>query len=108
MPGPNEVRDLTPEEVAAGLSAGNVMLVDVREPSETQIERIPGSVLSPLSQFDPHALPDPGGRTVVFSCGSGVRSLRAAEAALAAGLPYGAHLVGGLKAWKAAGFLTER
>ena len=63
MSGPNEVRDLTPEEVAAGLSAGNVMLVDVREPNETQIERIPGSVLSPLSQFDPHALPDPDGRT---------------------------------------------
>ena len=108
MSEPNEVRDLTPEQVAAGLSAGNVMLVDVREPSETQIERIPGSVLSPLSQFDPQALPDPGGRTVVFSCGSGIRSLRAAEAALAAGLPYAAHLAGGLKTWKAAGFPTER
>ena len=63
MSEPNEVRDLTPEEVAAGLSAGNVMLVDVREPNETQIECIPGSVLLPLSQFDPHALPDPEGRT---------------------------------------------
>ena len=108
MLGPNDIRDLTAEDVAAGLSAGEIMLVDVREPNETQMGRIPGSVLSPLSQFDPHALPDPQGRTVVFSCGVGVRSLRAAEAALAAGLPYDAHLVGGLKAWKAAGFPTER
>ena len=54
MPGANDVRDLTAEEVAAGLSAGKMMLVDVRELNETQIERIPGSVLSPLSQFDPH------------------------------------------------------
>ena len=108
MPGANDVRDLTAEEVAAGLSAGKMMLVDVRELNKTQIERIPVSVLSPLSQFDPHALPDPNGRTVVFSCGVGIRSLRAAEAALAAGLPYDAHLAGGLKAWKAAGFPTER
>ncbi len=72
------------------------------------MERIPGSVLLPLSQFDPYSVPDPAGRTVVFSCGVGMRSLRAAEAALAAGLPYDAHLAGGLKAWKAAGFPTER
>jgi rhodanese-related sulfurtransferase len=44
----------------------------------------------------------------VFSCGVGIRSLRAAEAALAAGLPYDAHLAGGLKAWKAAGFPTDQ
>jgi rhodanese-related sulfurtransferase len=49
MPGASDVRDLTAEEVAAGLSAGKMMLVDVREPNETQIERIPGSVLSPSS-----------------------------------------------------------
>ncbi len=108
MAGPKEVRNLMPQEVAAGLAAGTVVLVDVREPNETSVERIPGSVLLPLSQFDPHSVPDPAGRTVVFSCGVGMRSLRAAEAALAAGLPYDAHLAGGLKAWKAAGFPTER
>jgi rhodanese-related sulfurtransferase len=107
MDGPKQVRDLTAHDVAAGLSAGTVMLVDVREPNETMVERTPDSVLLPLSQFDPHAVPDAGGRTVVFTCGSGIRSLRAAEAALAAGLPYDAHLAGGLKAWKAAGFPTE-
>jgi rhodanese-related sulfurtransferase len=102
------VRDLTAQEVADGLAANTIMLVDVREPNETMAERIPGAVLLPLSRFDPHDIPDPEGRTVVFSCGSGIRSLRAAEAALDAGLPYGAHLAGGLKAWKAAGFPTER
>jgi rhodanese-related sulfurtransferase len=45
---------------------------------------------------------------VVFTCATGIRSLRAAEAALAAGYPYDAHLSGGLKSWKAAGFPTER
>jgi len=65
-------------------------------------------VLLPLSQFDPDSIPDPGQRTVVFSCGSGVRSVRAAEMAQAAGLPYDAHLAGGIRAWKAAGLPTER
>ena len=105
---PEAVRDLTPQEVAAGLAAGSILLVDVREPNETAVERIPGAVLVPLSRFDPDDIPDPQGRTVVFMCAVGIRSLRAAEAALAGGYPYGAHLAGGLKSWKAAGFPTER
>ena len=105
---PEAVRDLTPQEVAAGLEAGSMLLVDVREPNETAAERIPGSVLLPLSFFDPDDIPDPQGRTVVFTCAVGMRSLHAAETALAAGYPYGAHLAGGLKSWKAAGFPTEQ
>jgi rhodanese-related sulfurtransferase len=106
--GRGSVRDLTPEEVAAGLTAGDILLIDVREPKETDAERIPGALLAPLSQFDPINLPDPRGRTVVFTCGSGVRSIKAAEIAQAAGLGYDAHLAGGLKAWKAAGLPTEK
>jgi rhodanese-related sulfurtransferase len=106
--GGGEIRNLTPEDVANGLQAGEMILVDVREPNETAIERIPGAVLLPLSTFDPTELPDPDGRAIVFSCGSGVRSIKAAEIAQAAGLPHNAHLAGGLKAWKAAGLPTER
>jgi rhodanese-related sulfurtransferase len=105
--GRGEVHDFTAEEVAEGLEAGDMLVIDVREPNETAIERIPGAVLAPLSTFDPDDLPDPGGRTVVFSCASGIRSVKAAEIALAAGRPFNAHLVGGLKAWKAAGLPTE-
>jgi rhodanese-related sulfurtransferase len=78
---PEAVRDLTPQEVAAGLEAGSTLLIDVREPNETAAERIPGSVLLPLSRFDPDDIPDPQGRAVVFACAAGIRSLRAAEAA---------------------------
>ena len=105
---PEAVRDLTPQEVAAGLETSSILLIDVREPQETAAERIPGSVLLPLSRFDPDEVPDPQGRAVVFTCAAGIRSLRAAEAALAAGYPYDAHLGGGLKSWKAAGFPTEQ
>lgn len=105
--GRGEVRDLTAEEVSAGMMDGTILLVDVREPRETEVERIPGAILLPLSVFDPGDIPDPNGKTVVFSCASGVRSIKAAEVAQAAGLPYDAHLAGGIKAWKASGFPTE-
>ena len=101
------VRDLSAEEVAAELAAGRILLVDVREPRETAQERIPGSTLLPLSAFDLTAIPDPNGREVVFSCRTGIRSVRASEIAQAAGLPYRSHLAGGIVAWKAAGLRTE-
>jgi rhodanese-related sulfurtransferase len=101
------VRDLTPEEVARGLVEDRMILVDVREPNETAVERYPGAVIVPLSTFDPHRIPDPQGREVVFACRSGRRSVTASQAAQALGLPYDAHLAGGILAWKAAGLPTE-
>jgi rhodanese-related sulfurtransferase len=102
-----KVRDLTPAEVARGLTEGRMLLVDVREPNETEVERYPGAAIVPLSSFDPGQIPDPEGREVVFACRSGRRSVTASQAAQAAGLPYDAHLAGGLIAWKAAGLPTE-
>ena len=61
----------------------------------------------PLSAFDPAALPDPEGRTVVFACRSGKRSVTASLAAQAAGKPYNSHLMGGMLGWKAAGLPTK-
>lgn len=107
LPGRASVRDLDPEEVARGLAEGRYLLVDVREPGETDVERYPDAVLVPLSRFDPSAIPDPGAREVVFACRSGHRSVTAALAAQAAGFSYRAHLAGGIKGWKAAGLPTE-
>jgi rhodanese-related sulfurtransferase len=104
---PPTVRDLTPEEVASGLQAGRMVLVDVREPNETAVERFPAAVLVPLSEFDPAAIPDPAGREVVFACRSGRRSVTASLAAQEQGFAYGSHLAGGILAWKAAGLPTE-
>ncbi len=101
------VRDLEPDEVARGLADNRMLLVDVREPNETAVERYPGAVHVPLSSFDPNAIPDPEGRQVVFACRSGKRSVTASQAAQAAGLPYDAHLAGGMLAWKACGHPTE-
>ena len=98
-----QVQTLDPAELARRLQAGDVLLVDVREPSEFATERIAGALLYPLSTFDAARLPPDGPRQLVFHCGSGKRSLSAAERRLAAGAPAAAHLGGGLMAWNAAG-----
>src|ERR1051325_8637692 len=94
MPRADEVTNLTPEDVAAGLREGRILLVDVREPNETSVESYPEAVIVPLSCFDPTAIPDPQGKQVVFACRSGRRSITASVAAQAAGYPYSAHLAG--------------
>jgi rhodanese-related sulfurtransferase len=104
--GEPKVRDLTVEDVARGLSEGRVVLVDVREPNETAVERFPGAVLVPLSSFDPATIPAPPGSEVVFACRSGRRSVTASIAAQEQGFDYDAHLAGGILAWKEAGFET--
>jgi rhodanese-related sulfurtransferase len=101
------VRDLTPAEVARGLSEGRMLLVDVREPNETALERFPDSVLLPLSAFDAAEIEVSPGQEVVFACRSGRRSVTASLAAQEQGFAYGAHLAGGILAWKAAGLPTE-
>ena len=103
----DEVTNLTPAEVAAGMREGRILLVDVREPNETSVESYPDAVIVPLSAFDPSAIPDPGARQVVFACRSGRRSVTASLAAQDAGYPYKAHLAGGIIAWKAAGLPTK-
>jgi len=97
--------DLDREDIKKGLQDGSILLVDVREPHEFAAGHIPGAVLHPLSTFDPSALPE--GRRIVFSCRSGVRSLRAIEFAQAAGRDIREHYRGGFQDWAAAGEPVE-
>src|SRR5262249_37640871 len=100
------VRDLTPQQVAEGVESGRMLLVDIREPNETAMERFPGAVELPMSTFDPAGL-TPEGKQVVFACRSGNRSAGWSVACQDDGLPYDSHLAGGILAWKAAGLPTE-
>ncbi len=90
------------------LDKGDVVLVDVREPAEHAGERIPGSELVPLSRFDPAQVPEAEGKTLVLYCRTGNRSAQAGQQLLHAGAHAAWHLQGGIEAWKAAGYETER
>ena len=93
-----QVHDLTPQDVAKGMAEGRYLLVDVREPNEVAVDAYPGAVVVPLSSFDANNIPDPQGKTVVFACRSGKRSVTASLAAQGAGLAYDSHLAGGMLA----------
>ena len=99
---------LTPEELAARLSQGNVRLIDVRTDAEVAEGTIPGAEHIALDQFDPARLDLSDGREVVLYCRSGRRSAMAGEKlAAATGKPVD-HLEGGILAWEAAGQPVEK
>lgn len=95
-------------EVAASklkrwLDEGSAVVVDVRGEDEHRRERIQGAESMPLDRLDAAALVARRGPRIVLQCNSGVRSLQAAQALLAAGAREVWHLQGGLQAWKRAG-----
>ncbi len=80
------------------------VLVDVREPNEFEINRIPGSVLIPKGEFlngnALELLPSvDSGTQVVLHCKSGVRSAEALAVLKGAGYDDSVHVGGGVVAW---------
>ena len=77
------------------------VLVDVREPNEYEINRIPGSVLIPKGEFLSGAALEqlPQDKPVVLHCKSGMRSAEALAVVKGAGLADAVHVGGGVVAW---------
>jgi rhodanese-related sulfurtransferase len=107
-PAPAPMIDLTPEQLAERLKAGNIRLIDVRTDEEVAAGMIPGAEHIPLDQFDPAKLGANDGREVVLYCRSGRRSTMAGDKLSAAlGKPV-EHLAGGILAWEEAGQPLEK
>lgn len=91
---------LRPAELQARLQAGEeFVLLDVREPEETRLGMLPGSMAIPLSELslrvqelDPEA-------AVVCICHHGVRSASVAAALDRLGFEAVYNLVGGVDRW---------
>ena len=79
----------------------NFFLIDVREPSEFEIVRIPGSTLIPKQGFlDGTALTDlPQDKPIILHCKSGVRSAECLAILKGAGFADATHVSGGVIAW---------
>jgi molybdopterin/thiamine biosynthesis adenylyltransferase/rhodanese-related sulfurtransferase len=93
--------DISAEELKSVLEsypAAAPVLLDVREPMEYQINRLPGSVLIPLGDL-PESLGElDGTRDFVVYCHHGIRSVRAVEFLRGAGFR-ARNLAGGITAW---------
>lgn len=91
----------TVQELHDKLQAGEkITLVDVREPDEWQICRIPGATLIPLSQFTCRAPSElkPEDHIVLY-CHHGVRSARAQQFLKSNGFQDVINLAGGIDDW---------
>jgi molybdopterin/thiamine biosynthesis adenylyltransferase/rhodanese-related sulfurtransferase len=99
---PSAVGEITPAELAERIARGDDFeLLDVREPYEWAIARLPGARHIPLGTLPDvlHEL-DPARETIVY-CKSGMRSMAAATQLAGAGFARVANLTGGISRWSA-------
>jgi rhodanese-related sulfurtransferase len=100
MSAPERPDEMTVTELKERIDSGDPpVVIDVREPREYQICRIPGSKLIPLGEL-PSRLNelDPEGE-IVLHCRSGSRSANATAFLRARGFSRARNLKGGVLAW---------
>jgi adenylyltransferase/sulfurtransferase len=97
---PENPMEITVEELKGRLDRQeDVFILDVRNPEEFQICRIPGSTLLPLPQLGQrHGELDPN-REIIVHCKSGVRSAKAQQFLRQQGFHDVKNLKGGILAW---------
>lgn len=106
----SEIENLTPQKAHEELSAGNIVLIDVREADEYRQGYIQGAVHASRGMLEFYAdasLPyhkpefDKSKRLILY-CTSGGRSALAVQTLEDMGYTNVAHIDGGFKAWQAA------
>jgi rhodanese-related sulfurtransferase len=95
------VRQMTPRQLHERLAAGGAapVILDVREPWETQVCALPGSVHIPMGQIPMRARELPADAEIVVLCHHGVRSQRVAYFLQSLGFDRLFNLAGGIDAW---------
>ncbi|HEX7941897.1 MAG TPA: molybdopterin-synthase adenylyltransferase MoeB [Gemmatimonadaceae bacterium] len=97
---PNGIPELTPTELAAKQQRKDDFdLIDVREPHEWAIAKIPGARLVPLSAFTDSLHQFDSARDIVVHCKMGGRSAKAVRQLQAAGFKKVWNLAGGILRW---------
>ncbi|MFP5410689.1 MAG: rhodanese-like domain-containing protein [Gammaproteobacteria bacterium] len=94
------MRSMRPAELAAHLQAGHTpLLLDVREPWEWGVCRVPGAVLIPMGELPARAGELNKHAETVVICHHGVRSYHAARYLETIGFDDVVNLSGGVAAW---------
>ena len=92
--------EITPVELKKKLDAGETpFILDVREPNEYQINKIPGSTLIPLGELPRRYQELPKDRQIVTQCKMGGRSAKAQDFLKTVGFTDVLNLKGGILAW---------
>src|SRR5688572_8808609 len=92
--------EITAVELKKKLDAGETpFILDVREPNEYQINRIPGSVLIPLGELPRRYQELPKDREIISQCKMGGRSAKAMDFLKSVGFTNVKNLKGGILDW---------
>jgi adenylyltransferase/sulfurtransferase len=92
--------EITPVALKSKLDAGETpFILDVREPNEYQINRIPGSTLIPLGELPRRYQELPRDREIVAQCKMGGRSAKAMDFLKSVGFSNVKNLRGGILEW---------
>jgi molybdopterin/thiamine biosynthesis adenylyltransferase/rhodanese-related sulfurtransferase len=93
-------QEISPQELAESLRGSSPPgVIDVREPHELEISRLPGAVNIPLGQLAARLSELDSAQTYVVMCRSGVRSAQALHLLANAGFRRVKNLRGGINAW---------
>jgi adenylyltransferase/sulfurtransferase len=96
----NQTEEISATELKAKIDHGDKFtLIDVREPHEYAIAKIPGSKLVPLATLTERLHEFDTADDIVVQCKSGGRSARALGTLKSAGFKRVKNLVGGITAW---------
>ena len=96
----NPATEITAVELKRRLDGGDrLTLVDVREPNEYQINRIPGTVLIPLGEVQRRYAEISRHEEIVVHCKVGARSAKAADFLRSVGFERVLNLKGGILEW---------
>ena len=100
VPTPYTGAEIEPVEVKHRLDRGDdFTLIDVREPHEWQICRIPGATLMPLGDLPKRLQELNSSKIIVAHCKMGGRSAKACDFLRQAGFPNVLNMKGGILAW---------
>jgi adenylyltransferase/sulfurtransferase len=98
----NDMESITAAELRSLLSTNFTgLLIDVREPHEHAISRIPGARLIPLATLSGELETLPTDCEIYVHCKSGARSAKASRLLLDHGFPSVKNITGGIDAWLA-------
>jgi adenylyltransferase/sulfurtransferase len=97
---PGSTTEITSVELKQRLDKGDKLkLVDVREPNEYQINRIPGTVLIPLGEIPRRYNELDPNEEIVVTCKMGGRSAKAADFLRSVGFKRVLNQKGGILDW---------
>lgn len=98
------IREISPKDLYQLIKDKQVILIDVREPSEFDTNSIEGGLNIPLSRLliEIYNLEIPANVKIVLQCAAGVRSMLGCQLLAQENFPYDLYnLQGGLAQWKA-------